>query len=120
MLAGLQFVRLHRREIAEYEHALNERLRRQMADIPGVRVLGDEAVPRVGITSIVPPGGDSSALADALDATGVAVRAGLHCAPAIHHWLGTMDTGSVRFSPGVYTTEADVDDAAALTRRLLR
>ncbi len=119
-LAGLTFLRRYRREIADYEHALNERLRRQLLAIPTVRVLGAENAPRVGITSIVPDGGDSSALADALNATGVAVRAGLHCAPAIHHWLGTVDSGAVRFSVGPYTTEQQVDDAAALVARLTK
>ena len=118
--AGIDFILQRRREIAEYEHALNERLRRQLRDVPGLTMLGDDSVQRVGITSIVPAHGDSGALADALDATGVAVRAGLHCAPAIHAWLGTMESGAVRFSPGVFSTERDVDDAAALTRRLLR
>lgn len=118
--AGIDFVLQRRREIAEYEHALNERLRSQLRDVPGLTLLGDDSVQRVGITSIVPAHGDSGALADALDATGVAVRAGLHCAPAIHAWLGTMESGAVRFSPGVFSTERDVDDAAALTRRLLR
>lgn len=118
--AGIDFVLRRRREIAEYEHALNQRLRSQLVGLQTLTVLGDEAAPRVGITSIVPAHGDSGALADALDASGVAVRAGLHCAPAIHSWLGTMESGAVRFSPGPFTTERDVDDAAALTERLLQ
>ncbi len=120
LLAGLQFVRRFRQEIAEHEHALNERLRRQLASLPGVTVLGDDAAPRVAVTSIVPREGDSGALADALDQSGVAVRSGLHCAPAIHAWLGTLETGAVRFSPGAFTTEREVDDAAALVARLTR
>lgn len=42
---------------------------------------------------------------------GIAVRAGLHCAPFVHQDLGTIDTGAVRFSLGPYTTEADIDEA---------
>lgn len=120
LAAGLSFVIPRREELHQYESALNERLRRQIADIPGLRILGDESAPRVGITSVVPQDGDTSALADALDATGVAVRSGLHCAPAIHSYLGTLRSGAVRFSPGAFNTEREVDDAAALVRRLLR
>lgn len=120
LLAGLRFIRGHRAEIAEYEHALNERLRRQLYDVPNLTVLGDESAPRVGITSVVPAHGDSGALADALDASGIAVRAGLHCAPAIHAWLGTLQTGAARFSVGPFNTEREVDDAAAVVARLLR
>lgn len=120
LLAGLRFILQHRAEIAQYEHVLNERLRLHLQEIPGLTVLGDDRAPRVGITSVVPAHGDSGALGDALDASGVAVRAGLHCAPAIHAWLGTLETGAARFSVGPFNTEQDVDDAAALTARLLR
>lgn len=120
LLAGISYVQRHRLEIAQREHALNERLRSRLAALPGVRVLGDESAPRVAVTSIVPLRGDSGELADALDASGVAVRSGLHCAPAIHAWLGTLESGAVRFSPGPFTTQDDVDDAWALVERLTR
>ena len=120
LLAGIEHIARQREDIHRRESALNERLRRQLAGIPGLRILGDDSAPRVAITSVVPEGGDSAALADALDATGVAVRGGLHCAPAMHSYLGTMHSGAVRFSPGPYTTERDVDDAAALVARLMR
>jgi len=120
LLAGLRFLLGHRAEIAEYEHALNERLRSQLREVQGLTLLGDESAPRMGITSVVPAHGDSGALADALDASGIAVRAGLHCAPAIHAWLGTLETGAARFSVGPFNTEREIDDAAAVTARLLR
>ena len=118
LLAGIQLVRRQHTQIRDYEHALNERLRRQLIGLPGMTMLGGNA-PRVGITSIVPASGDSGALADALDASGIAVRAGLHCAPAIHRHLGTLQSGAVRFSVGIYNTEQEIDDAAAVTARLL-
>ena len=120
LAAGFDFVSGQREDIHQYERALNERLRRQLADIRGLTILGSEHAPRVGITAVVPAGGDSAALSDALDASGVAVRGGLHCAPAMHSYLGTMRSGAVRFSPGPFNTEQDIDDAAALTARLMR
>lgn len=120
LLAGLSFVTQYREDIHRYETALNDRLRRQLAGIPGLRLLGDDRAPRVAITSVVPDGGDSAALADALDATGVAVRGGLHCAPAMHSYLGTLKSGAVRFAPGPYNTEQEIDDTAALVARLMR
>ena len=120
LLAGIEFVARHREEIHQYETALNDRLRSQLSQLPGLTLLGDGQAPRVGITAVVPSGGDSAALADALDATGVAVRGGLHCAPAMHSYLGTMKSGAVRFSPGIYNTEREIDDTAALTARLMR
>ena len=120
LLAGLVFVRRHRAEIEAYERALNDRLRLALEGIPHLTVLGDSRAPRVGITSVVPTDRDSGALADALDASGIAVRAGLHCAPAIHAWLGTLETGATRFSVSPFTTEREIDDAAAVTARLMR
>lgn len=120
LAAGLEFVSRQREDIHRYETGLNDRLRRQLDQIPGLTLLGSARIPRVGITAIVPAGGDSAALADALDATGVAVRGGLHCAPAMHSYLGTMKSGAVRFSPGPFNTERDIDDAAALVARLMR
>ena len=120
LLAGIELVAKNREDIHRHETALNDRLRRQLRQISGLRLLGDDDVPHVGITSVVPEGGDSAALADALDATGVAVRGGLHCAPAMHSYLGTMKSGAVRFSPGPYNTEQEINDVAALVARLMR
>ena len=44
----------------------------------------------------------------------VITRTGLHCAPMVHEGLGTAEIdGTVRFSPGVFTTDSDVDRAIA-------
>ncbi|ROR01666.1 cysteine desulfurase family protein [Desulfosoma caldarium] len=56
---------------------------------------------------------------------GIAVRAGLHCAPWAHETLGTYPTGTVRVSPGWCTTREDLDAFteivdAMLTRRRRR
>ena len=118
--AGIEFVARQREDIHRYEIALNDRLRRQLAEIPALRILGNEQAPRVAITSVVPEDGDSAVLADALDASGVAVRGGLHCAPAMHSYLGTMRSGAVRFAPGPFNTEREIDDTAALVARLMR
>lgn len=50
----------------------------------------------------------SEALADALERHGILARAGFHCAPLAHRFLGTEETGGVRLSPGPFTTKKDV------------
>ena len=50
---------------------------------------------------------------------GVAVRAGLHCAPWAHRTIGTLETGAVRFGVGHATTEADVRTALAALAEVL-
>lgn len=44
-----------------------------------------------------------------LSAQDIAVRAGLHCAPLAHEFYKTLDTGTVRICPSVYTTQKDVN-----------
>jgi cysteine desulfurase family protein len=38
----------------------------------------------------------------------IAVRPGLHCAPYIHRALGTFPSGTLRLSPGPFTTKDDI------------
>lgn len=63
----------------------------------GLRVFcGDH---QAGTVSFVPDG-DCEELAAQLAGKGIAVRAGLHCAPLAHESAGTLDTGTVRVSFG--------------------
>lgn len=39
----------------------------------------------------------------------IAVRPGLHCAPYIHRALGTFPDGTLRLSPGPFTTAQEID-----------
>jgi len=67
----------------------------------------------VGALSLIVPDPDvfpSQDLAIALDSSfGIAVRAGLHCAPYAHRALGTFPDGTLRLSPGPFNTAGEVD-----------
>ena len=53
---------------------------------------------------------DADRLASALDRRwGIAVRAGLHCAPWAHESAGTLATGALRFGVGWGNTQEDID-----------
>ena len=54
---------------------------------------------QAGTLSFLPPA-DCEEAADFLAGQGIAVRAGLHCAPLAHESAGTLDTGTVRVSFG--------------------
>ena len=84
-----------------------------------MRVLGHPAAPKVGVVSFVPTAMDPGELCDSLAHDGFALRAGLHCAPSVHQWLGTLHTGACRASVGIYNTETDVEALAAAVGRLL-
>jgi cysteine desulfurase family protein len=48
-------------------------------------------------------------VAEILSDKGIAVRAGLHCAPMAHRRLGTIDSGTVRICCSLYNTKQDAD-----------
>ncbi len=43
-----------------------------------------------------------------LNRKGIYVRVGLHCSPAAHKTIGTFPNGTVRVSPGYFTTRRDI------------
>ena len=61
------------------------------------------------VLSAVPLGTDPEVLAEVLAERGVALRAGLHCAPLAHMTAGTVETGTLRFSASVFNTMAEVE-----------
>jgi cysteine desulfurase family protein len=65
---------------------------------------------RIAVVSVNVAGCSPAAVAEFLDQThGIAVRAGLHCAPGTHQALGTFPDGTIRISPGYFTKDADID-----------
>ena len=110
LLQGLRFVLRHRAAIREYEQALTNRLLEGLLQIPGVETYsGDKEMERTAVVSFNIGNMDSGQAADELNKRGFALRGGLHCAPSIHAYLGTLERGAVRASPGPFNTERDVD-----------
>jgi selenocysteine lyase/cysteine desulfurase len=48
----------------------------------------------------------------------IGVRVGLHCAPDAHRTIGTFPEGTVRVSPGWFTTHDDIDRFLSAVRAL--
>lgn len=62
----------------------------------------------------------SEEVAAALNSYGVAVRAGLHCAPAAHHHFGTAPSGTVRFAPSVFTNRTHWEHVCKILLNMTR
>ena len=119
LLAGARFALSHRLEIEEYESHLAQQLRMQLGSVGGLRLLGHPAAPKVGVVSFVPDRMDPGALCDALSHQGFALRAGLHCAPSVHQWMGTLHTGACRASVGIYNTMDEMNRLAQAVSGIL-
>jgi cysteine desulfurase / selenocysteine lyase len=97
--------------IRQREADLLKRLRDGLAGIDGIRLYCcDDLSGHVGLLTANVRGLEPQDVGDILDGDfGVAVRAGLHCAPLAHEDLGTSPHGSVRFSFGPFNTRVEVD-----------
>ena len=63
---------------------------------------------------------DSEEVAAMLDRNGVAVRAGLHCAPLAHKSYGTQEQGTVRAVMSAFNNEKQIDTLANLVNNFVK
>ncbi|OBJ01745.1 family 2A encapsulin nanocompartment cargo protein cysteine desulfurase [Mycobacterium sp. 1465703.0] len=101
--------------IAAYEHALLEYATPRLADIPGVRLVGT-AEEKASVLSFVLAGHEPLEVGKALNAEGIAVRAGHHCAQPALRRLGLEAT--VRPSFAFYNTFEEIDVFLKAVRRI--
>jgi cysteine desulfurase family protein len=121
LAAGVRFVQEKGIEhIHAHEAALTERLWQKLEEMGGYEVFGHrDGARRVGTLSFRCAALPASEVGGILDqAFDVAVRPGLHCAPYIHRALGTFPEGTVRVSPGPFTTTEDIDHLAGALREI--
>lgn len=118
LLQGIRFVQAHGSAIHAYETLLIDALRRRLEALPGVTVYGSGQAPHVGVLSFNLKGRETAQTADQLDRLGFCLRGGLHCAPCMHHWLGTQ--GTVRASVGPFTTEKEIAALGDAVEKLSR
>jgi selenocysteine lyase/cysteine desulfurase len=103
-----------------HERALLDRLTQSVADDKRIRIIGDpSAARRVGVLSLLVRDLSPVDVAAILDESfGIAVRAGLHCAPHAHRALGTFPDGTVRVSLSRFTTAEEIDRFTTALREI--
>jgi cysteine desulfurase family protein len=111
--------------IRDREAALAGRLEAGLGEIEGVHIhtANSDRITensfRISLVSITIDGVESRQVAYELDRDfDICVRAGLHCAPDAHRSIGTFPGGTVRFSPGPFTTEEEIDAAIEAVREI--
>ena len=105
--------------ILEHDMMLCKYFKEKVKNIKNIEIYGDKN--STGIVALNLAGADAIAVADLLNREhGIAVRAGLHCAPAAHKTLGTLNCGCVRFSFGYFTQKSDVDRAASALNQIAK
>ncbi len=104
--------------VADHERHLVRYCLEGLQALPGVRIAGAEREsPRTGVISFTVEGRDTGELAASLDREhGIALRAGLHCAPAAHRRIGTFPEGTLRVGFGPMNSLNDVEELIAAVR----
>ena len=115
LLEGIRFVKKRGTDkICRQEQRLTAYAARRLELIDGVRLFTDgEFVNQAGVLSFLVTGRDCEEIGEQLARRGIAVRAGLQCAPLAHRTVGTLESGTIRFSASVFNTMAQVDRFAA-------
>ena len=93
--------------------ANTERLYHGLEQINGLEIVGaklKQSTKRTNVISIISQKKDIAQIsAQLLENGGIETRVGLHCSPAAHKTLGTFPNGTLRFSPGPFTTFEEID-----------
>ncbi len=121
LLEGIRFIRsIGTDRILKKEITLRSDLVRRLASVPGLRVYAGENGNQTGVLSVVPERMSCEELAEHLDTSGIAVRAGLHCAPLAHTTAGTIGTGTVRLSPSWFNSPMEIEKTAEAVKKILK
>jgi selenocysteine lyase/cysteine desulfurase len=112
---GIEFVRQKTpQRIYADEMNLCKRFEEGISGAKGVKLYVCKR--RVPITSFNIGEINSQAVAAKLSDMGFALRGGLHCSALAHRALGTLEQGTVRFSPSVFNTVRQTEQLAAAVR----
>ncbi len=93
--------------IQAHEHALTEYALERLAEVPDLMVYGPDADQKGAVAAFTFAGIHPHDVAQMLDAEGIAVRAGHHCAMPLHDYLGLA--ASTRASFYLYNRLSEVD-----------
>ena len=123
--AGVSFVKRRTPEaILDHELALCERFCEAAKQMDGITVYNtitprnrDKYAPVVSFNFNTLSSGEGARL---LSENGFYMRGGLHCAPLAHKKIGTINGGTIRFSPSAFNTAHEVDMLATTLNRLCK
>lgn len=108
--------------IREHEQRLLKRFLDGLNKLKEVTIYGpNDPDKQAPVVSINVEGADCSEIGYILDSEfDIAVRTGLHCAPLAHETIGTLQSGTIRFSIGYFNTEEDIDKALEAIEKIIK
>jgi len=107
---GMSAIRTHEQDIIAYAH-------QRLSAVEGLNLIGT-APGKSGVVSFTMDCAHAHDISTIIDNSGVAIRAGHHCAQPLMDYLGVSSTA--RASVGVYTTRAEFDVLAESLEKVRR
>jgi cysteine desulfurase / selenocysteine lyase len=118
---ALAYLQKNRKKRFQQLCSWNEELVMQLKAIEEVALYGAEGSSKLPITSFNVKGMAPTQLASMLyNEHNIITRAGIHCAPFMHHMLGTYPMGCVRVSIGHANTLQDISTLVSAVKKVLR
>ena len=107
LLEGLKYIKANRKNFAGHLYLTTEKLINALNEIEGITTYSKPN--QSGIVAFAVKDISSEQVADILNKDyDIAVRGGLHCAPLMHKFLDTLDSGLVRVSLAVQNSSKEI------------
>ena len=118
---SLSYIVENRDILLENERKMTESLYEGLSAIPEIRIVGAPLDrPRTSVISVVSESRDIAEISAFLsERYNIDTRVGMHCSPSSHKTLGTFPEGTLRFSPGPFTTEDEVNTTVKALREIM-
>lgn len=120
--AGIEFIKNRSSEsVYKHEMQLVRYLYQRLSEVDGIKFYTPEPsdpyfAPVLSFNVADMP---SEVVAQKLNSYGIAVRAGLHCAPAAHEFAGTIKQGAVRVCPSVFSNMNEMHTFVSSLKKII-
>ncbi|MBN1620006.1 aminotransferase class V-fold PLP-dependent enzyme [candidate division WOR-3 bacterium] len=121
LLAGLRWIKkTGLEEILKEARKKFSRFTESLEGMPGLKIYRSFSPQKQsGTFSVTVEGVSVSDAGYVLDENyGIQVRVGLHCSPSCHRTIGTYPEGTIRFAPGYFTGEDQIDYAVKAIKEI--
>ncbi|MDW7740430.1 MAG: aminotransferase class V-fold PLP-dependent enzyme [Bacillota bacterium] len=122
LLEGIRFIdEIGIEKIRDHEVMIRSYMVEKLKKLDGLNIYGPEDSGLCSpVLSITIDNADCGEVGFILESSyGILCRTGLHCAPLAHQAIGTFPEGTIRLSPGYFTSKEDVDYLAGALKDII-
>lgn len=118
---SVKFITENKDTLLADERRMTELLYTGLSSINGIRIVGAPLDrPRTSVISVTSANKDIAEISAMLsERYNIDTRVGMHCSPSSHRSMGTFPSGTLRFSPGVFTTEDEIHETLSALKEIL-